>query len=423
VLVLLLWPALARPEAVPVRWSGLGASGDVGPLQPTAVELVSARLRIDLKPDGDSYQASAIYELENGTGEPETVACGVPLFGIDGRPAVPDDGRPAAEPAPVPGEPARPGGVQLALNGRPVSCSVDGVRPVAQAPEAVAAGRAGWPWLEGRCLASLEVPPGRSILTLRYPGSLAFVDSQDPGEPFLSREVRVLEYQVAPAAAWAGPPRLLEVTLVAGEWADWVTFNAPAGWRRAGNRYLLKVKAPDFRQLTSIGALVRSNAVLSLRERMTQPLRGSWSATAGDAGKEGRKAPELIDGDPATAWCVPAGGAGWVELSGEARGTCSLRLVLVAGTPASPAASGPLAREAALAIGPCGAPPASKVRVAPLAGFDDLDARWDGISVRRGSDAEGWTTRSCVRVAVENAAEGGTGPACLAELRPVASCR
>jgi hypothetical protein len=292
-LLALTLPLLTRANGGPVEWTGPTGTGDLAPVERADVTLVSEKLRIVLDEDGKRFHAFADYALFNA-GSAATVKFGVPLFWyeaelqLDELARLPADARAGRLRPTAAGYPQK---VRIRLGGSAFPCRLEDLRAEAET-EAVE--------VRAWCVADLVIPPGAHQLTLEYPGQLRFVEHG--GGP------RSLLYELAPAGHWAGRPEALDVEIETRSWAELFRPEHPAGFVEDGTRRLLRVRNPDLKALGAIRGTLDAAPVLRHRAIAGMERDPRFTATASSelAPERGTSygAANVLDGAPATAWCV-----------------------------------------------------------------------------------------------------------------------
>jgi len=396
-------PQVALANGGPLAWTLRGGTGTLAPLDETRVALVSERLSIRLDDDGQRYHARAEYVLSNA-GAPVTVKYGVPVFWLE----VDED----VAPGPTPGG-AVVTDVAVTLAGERHGCTVEDARWVD--PERRELGAVAW------CTATLTIPSGGAVpLALALHGWLRFIDMGFSKSVFTVFGERAFRYELAPAGHWAGRPALT-IELDPGRWGDRFTVSAPAGFERRDGRLVFASKAADLKALEAITGALAAAPVLGAAQRWKAkaiPLAMvRASSTLAPQGKVRYDVWNLLDGDPATAWCAARGAKGphWIELVVPATPGCWAELVLVPGYAKSQQAWLANGRVLELRRGACGSPVPSTLTF-PLPSF----ARHDEAALSLESVHEPETT--CVRFELGAVDPGTSGDTCLSELKPVKSC-
>jgi len=395
-------PQVALANGGPLAWTLPGGTGTLAPLDETRVALVSERLSIRLDDDGQRYHARAEYVLSNA-GAPVNVMYGVPVFWLE----VDED----LAPGPTPGG-AVVTDVAVTLAGER-ACLVEGARWLD--PEQPGLGAVAW------CTTRLIIPTGEAVrLGLELHGWLRFIDMGFSKSVFTVFGERAFRYELAPAGHWAGRPALT-IEIDPGRWGDRFTVSAPAGFERRDGRLVFASKAADLKALGAITGVLAAAPVLGAAQRFeAKAIPGTAVRVSSMLAPQGRAryaAANLLDGDPATAWCAARGAKGphWIELTVPATPGCWAELVLVPGYAKSQAAWTANGRLRALRRGACGAPVPETLTFSVPA-----FARHDEAAVDLGNVEPRGTT--CVRFELGAVDPGTSGDTCLSELKPVLSC-
>ena len=396
-------PQVALANGGPLAWTLRGGTGTLAPLDETRVGLVSEQLSIRLDDDGQRYHARAAYVLSN-PGAPVTVKYGVPVFWLEEGLDV--------EPGPTPGG-AAVTDVAVTLAGERHGCTVEDARWLD--PKHPGLGAVAW------CTTTLTIPTGEAVsLGLDLHGWLRFTDMGFSKSVFTVFGERVFRYELAPAGHWAGRPAL-SIELDPGRWGDRFTVSAPAGFERRDGRLVFTSKAADLEALEAITGALAAAPVLGAAQRWkAKAIPGAAVRTSSTLAPQGRvryDASNLLDGDPATAWCPAraAKGPHWIELTVPATPGCWAELVLVPGYAKSQAAWTANGRLRALRRGACGSPvPATLTFSLPAFAHHDEAAVDLGNVEPRGT--------TCIRFELGAVDPGTSGDTCLSELKPVLSC-
>jgi len=455
----MLFPAVAAlllplaAAAAPVAWSGPSGRGDLAPIAPTVVRLLSERLLVQLEEDGRRYRVLAQYTLAN-PGPPVELALAVPLQWF---PDISGDGDFDRVDLPAASQVARE--LQVGVPGRFVPCALGEPRRVR--PRAVPPWERpeDFPRVEARCLARLRVPTGAEIpVTLAYAGELEFVDLRSPGSPFTSFDVRRLRHGLSSAAGWAGPPGLLEVEFALGPWEGLFQPTLPAaGWRAESGRLLLRAEGAALTGLSALEGRLDAGRVLADRERvgLLGPGGGRLEARASGAipprGGARYDPGSALDGRADTAWCAKRmrdAEDPWIEVRADDVGAFlpgACRLLGYVFTPGYTRSEGSWTRNerpTAVRLAPCAAPGEGPVTRLPLAERHDVasvllepgpgdrfQAALAALAAWRagGAPAQGETGRppfpACTRLTVLEAERGPPGGhTCASEFRPLFHC-
>jgi hypothetical protein len=439
--------------AAPVAWSGPSARGDLAPVEPTAVRLLSERLQVRLEEDGRHYRVLAEYLLAN-PGPPVELPLTVPLRWF---PDISGDG--LWDRVDSPAAAGYAGDLQIGVPGRYVSCALGEPRRVRSRPVPPWERPEDFPRVEARCLTRLLVPTGEAIpVTLGYAGELEFVDLRVPGSPFTAFDVRLLRHALSSAGGWAGGPGRLEVELAPGPWEGLVVPVSPAsGWRTEPGRLSLRAEGAALAGLAAVEVRVEVGRVLAARERVARrgPEAGRLEARASSAmpPRSGAHydAESALDGDGETAWCAwrrREGSDPWIEvraadLGAFLRGSC--RLVGYVFTPGYVRSQGSFTRNeraTAVRLAPCDRPDQGPVLRLPLAERHDVASAvleaGTGDPFREALEALGaWRAGhpagagddgrppfpACARLTLLAGERGPEGLPCLSEFRPLFDCR
>lgn len=416
----------------PVAWGTPSGRGDVSPTSVSQVRLVSETLRIVVDDAGDRYSVDATYMLENSSSVPVRVSYGVPLSWIpDGFPDADGDKISPEQAAKAKGLKAYPDAVEIRLDGKRALCRLEGVKKSARRPEE-ADGDDEALRFEAWCVTELEVPAAKSTLTLRYPGSFEFTDWATSKSPFKAFAQRRLEYLLAPAAGWAGPPDVVEIELDAGRWIEDVGTPSPPVSASDGSRLRWHLMKPDLKELSALVVFIDGKSKREFRDRIMldapeRRVTARASSTLAPQGRTRYDAANLLDGNERTAWCAAkteSGGRPWIELkSSEFKKDPYCRLkgfTLIPGYARDQRAYRRNNRIVAVRLDKCGAHDGALLPVSPSEradeAFVDLDATEE---LRRILDE---TKTMCVRLTIEEVEQGPDKDTCVSEFRPVINC-
>jgi len=424
--LLLLVPVVASANGGPVAWNSPSGHGDLVPTKVANIHLVSERLRIELGADGDTYRVRAEYVLENTSGKPVRVNYGVPLRWVP-DPFMEEQTEPDAQAKALAAKGLRdyPVSVDISLAGKRRPCTLKNVRRASPQANRVTP-------FEAWCVTDLDFPPGsREVLTLSYPGSLEFEDWAYSKSPFTVFSKRRLEYFLAPAAAWKGPPEFVDIDLEAGTWADDLWDLSLDGGVREGSRIKWHLVRPDMKKLSVLVVAIDGIKRREMRERVrlripAKKVTVTASSTLPAQGAIRYGAANVLDGNVGTAWCAAKsqdGTGGWIEVKAEqveVGGVCFLRgFTFVPGFARDQAAYQRNNRVTAFRIGRCGelgdlnfaAPPARAAEA-----FVDVPAPGDL------ADELLQQRTLCVRLQVERVEQGADNDTCISEFRIVINC-
>lgn len=288
----------------PVDWTEGKPVGGLVPKEESAVELVREALDISIV-DVDRYAVEANYVLKN-SGAARRISYGVPLYWVE-------EFQPEAAAA----------GIHIAVGEKEYGCIA--VSPVKRTDlnameSSEWIGAVGDAW----CVAEIEIPQGPSVrLKLSYEAEFEFEDwetSKSARREFSSRR---LVYPLAPAGYWNGKPDL-ELRLNLGPYADRVSKLEPpklGGQEavRTNDAYTWTLAQADLKQLKALEVDFDFEPLLRHRQLATwnadalpaRTTRAQTSASSTLSHEKNRYAVEnLMDGDPATAWCEGSEGNG-----------------------------------------------------------------------------------------------------------------
>lgn len=289
---LLAAPTPVADNFVPDVYPSLSGAGGIGPLQETRVRLVSERLRLVPAASG-LWQARAEYVLAND-GPAKQVLYGVPTnwrrFEFLGRPPRPPDEILEGAKA-----------FHIDLAGKGYACEPVLARP---APP-VGNKRA----VEAWCMTHLEIPPGRSTLTLEYTAY-----ASEMGEPARAEPAHLLDYTLAPAGYWRGPVEDVVIEIDPRDVGGRVKVVWPPGASEEGGLIRWHATDVDLKKVGSVvldygmrqhpewagGGWLRAPARLEATASSFLPRNGAFVYSAAKA----------VDGDAGTAWCEGAPGDG-----------------------------------------------------------------------------------------------------------------
>ncbi len=432
--------------------AGSPIAGAPAPLEvPATVRLDAAEALIGL--DADGYRATWKATLVNA-GPPTRIRIGIPLRRLEHFLEC-GEGDTSPECSvlwyrhDLAGTPAR---LQLFVGRAQVPCRLQvppGPRWPGEPPKDLL------PWkpgpgpaqAEGWCVADGYLAGGSTTqLEARWEADLAFLDLWDGRDGTTSYGGRTLSLDLlSPGWKVAGHRGPLEVTVEAGRLAGWVQERPPAlRWTGArGTRPLAWEGAcGDGGAAGHLELSIDLDTVRHSEQLLASPgVRGAWEARASSTlprqGTYGFSPKNVLDQDPATAWCEGAPGPGvgaWLELVYHPLpvGPGDLRLgfagyVLVPGYAHSQAIWDANPRVRAFRLAPCDQPGAGVVVRLDGPQQPRLPSRVDASAILVPPIPDDpveavvlrWREEACVRLTILEIT-GGTAPdACIGEFRPI----
>jgi hypothetical protein len=411
-LAALLAPAAAPANGMPILPGPMILAPE--PMQQTAIQLVSEDLVLEIG-GPDLYTARATYHLRNA-GPPASVAYGVPISfpgeGLEGT----GDLEATAD------------SIQISIAAPPPSTKVEAALKC-RLQRAKEPGALAW------CVTTLRVPQGDSLLRLSYASSMDYGGSSTSKSPISGLSDAHFSYPLAPAGYWAGPVEHVGIVIRGGKLADDLVVSSPPGWVRQKDTFVLRIDGPDLKQLPPVEVTLRQ-AARNFHEQVVklQPLREGARASSvlAPQGHFTFGPLNAIDGDPGTAWCEGAPGAGvgqWIEVRAEApkHGCWLYGYVLTPGFVRDQQTWLRNARPTKVRVDSCEA--LGKGRVSEV----KLERRFDESAQRLSENplprdltppAEDQAPQPtyCVRLTILEVEPGVDPDACISEFRPIFAC-
>lgn len=328
--MLVIVPLLTTPSLAnggPDDWTHATPIGSARPTSQVATRLVSEELTVTVGQDYDAVQARAVYKLYN-PGPVETVRYAVPkLDELYDSEDIRGDTNTAS--------------LKLTLDGKPVACTDRALKKKLEIPfahrkrvnpaalenppdEPVYDEQVTTFHVTTACEVELKLAPGEHELVLdvvEEPLHYSWSTSKDKHPGVSDRRWMWL---LAPAGSWAGTLDELSIDVDLGPHARTAKVHGE-GWTTKGTHRTKTLKKVDLTQAEPlvIDLGVREQDFQAVILEMTgrtfawKPLGAKASSTLKAQGAN-RYGPEnLIDRDPATAWCEGVDGTGvgeWVQL-------------------------------------------------------------------------------------------------------------
>lgn len=286
----------------PIAWTQDKPNGGIEPRKENDIELLREDLNISIV-DLNTYRVDANYLLRNSKSA-KRITYGVPLFWVGEF---------------KPEEAAS--GIKITVDEKLYGCRAENPKERIDEESRIRGemlGAIGDAW----CLAEIEIPKGDAIrLGLSYTADLEFEDWEFSKSAKTEFSSRILKYPLAPAGYWKGSADL-NVTLNLGPYKNSISKVSPEGSKKSNGKLSWKKAGADLKALKTLS--VEFNAVPILQHRQFS----TWNASAHSAQKvEGKlrasstlehasdryAVSNLMDGDPATAWCEGNEGDGTGE--------------------------------------------------------------------------------------------------------------
>jgi hypothetical protein len=422
---------VAEANGGPVEWTKASGNGGLVPVEVRDIALLSEDLRIAIADDAQHFDVVATYALSNH-GRPRTVTFGVPVVWNDEDPW---DGK--IEGAATRSQDARAmaSSIRVSNFGREQGCTLtDAAAPLDERGYGERGMRGVW------CTTELAVAAGKSTVTLRYRGELAFEDSETSKDPLPNRDARTLYYPLFPAAGWKGPTRLA-VAVDLGPLAGLVDDARPAGAKTRGRTMSWSFERIDLAETRDLTIELAAEPYLAPLDLARWNRGASYYkvfAKAASSALAGHEVARAADGDGKTAWCEGTRGNGageWIEL--EVRGTLDEMSSCRVSTPgmiwgyaksaAVWKANGRLQR---VRFGPCGSTAGWEVDVPRETAFDRAGAqlhqlRWNE-EMQQVYDTLQKSFRDtgtvCMRMTIVEVRPGKSRDTCVSEFVPLINC-
>ncbi len=277
----------------PVAWSMGMPLGGLVPKQENSIELLREDLNITIV-DLDHYTVEANYTLNNPH-QVRRVLYGVPLYWV--REFVPEQAA---------------AGIGIAVEGKEYRCKA--VDPVKRKNEYFVDSEVGDAW----CVVEIEVPRGPSVrLKLTYRTEFEHVDTETNKSSRTYFSTRNLKYLLSPAGYWHGKPDFHARIELGPYAASFPTI--PKGAKVSDGVITWHVQEADLKVMRTLKVGFDSDPLFHHRQLATfnvaadgyQKYLGEAKASSTLAHKANRYAvANLLDGDPATAWCEGKRGRG-----------------------------------------------------------------------------------------------------------------
>lgn len=279
--------SVSHANGGPVDWTKGKPVGGIVPRQENAIELIREDLEITIT-DFNTYSVEANYLLSN----PDTVRrvkYGVPLYWVEQF---------------KPKEAAA--GIRISVEGKEYSCMAGAATQRKLDLNNEQIGTTGDAW----CVTDIEIPKGLSVnLKLQYQAELEFVDSEFSKSARKEFSPRTLKYPLKPAGYWKGNPDF-RVRINPGPYAGHIAKYSPAGAMVTDNFITWNLPKANFKQLRELHVEFDSTPLLEHQElagwnitaNQAQRMTGQLQASSTLAGS-GYGVKNLMDGNPATAWC------------------------------------------------------------------------------------------------------------------------
>lgn len=286
--------SICNANGGPVEWTKGKPVGGIVPRQENAIELVREDLEITVN-DFNTYTVEANYLLSNPDAA-RRVKYGVPLYWVEKF----NPKEAAAD-------------IRISVEGKEYGCTA--VDPTQRKPDAnnEMIGTTGDAW----CVTEIEIPKGLSVkLKLQYQGELEFVDWEYSKSARREFSSRTLKYPLKPAGYWKGNPDL-QVRINPGPYTGRIAKYSPVGAVNTGDVITWKLPKANLKQLMELHVeftstpllqhqeLAAWNTTANLAQRLTGQLQASSTLTGSSYGVK-----NLMDGNPATAWCEGKQGNG-----------------------------------------------------------------------------------------------------------------
>lgn len=305
VLFCMFFSTSALANGGPVAWTKTSPLGAVALIQQQTASLKEEQLKININ-DLDHYSIKATYVVESSVPK-HPVAFGVPIrwtweeFETKGIYNKTKRDK---------GPKGYANGINVTLNNERVACSpVETVGPAeSDLPEQTYVSVRSW------CVADFELNQGRNTITLSYDSELEFVDAEYSKSALTEFEDRKLNYLFLPAGYWSGLVESVKVDVSLGPYAGLVKSSAPESMKQANGHLTWEARDVDFTKIPKLSLVLRSslleknqlagwngsNHYINFKDHA----KASASSTLSGSGKISYSPSNLLDGDPATAWCA-----------------------------------------------------------------------------------------------------------------------